>query len=149
VQLFGFNYPLRALVAGPYLGGNGEKEAMYPLRYPDSASQLLSGAHGYTLRFDHAPPVDAFWSLTVYNTQEKLLVANPIGRYEVGSDTQGLVTAADGSVTVSAQHIAPAQPANWRPTPEGPFYLVLRLYQPKAEVLDGRYSLPEVVRDVP
>ena len=146
---FGFNYPLRALVAGPYLGGNGEQEAMYPLRYTDSTGQLLSGEHSYTLRFDHAPPVDAFWSLTVYNAQDKLLVDNPIGRYKIGSDTRGLVTAADGSVTVSAQHLAPAEPANWLPTPAGPFYLVLRLYQPKADVLDGGYSLPDVVRDVP
>ncbi len=61
------------------------------------------------------------------------------------------MTAADGSVTVYAQHLAPARPAaaNWLPTPEGPFYLVLRLYQPKADVLDRRYSLPEVVAGVP
>jgi hypothetical protein len=146
---FGFNYPLRALVARPYHGGNGEKEAMYPLRYTDSKGQLLSGTHSYTLRFDHAPPVDAFWSLTVYNAQDMLLVANPIGRYKVGSDTPGLVTAADGSITVSAQHPAPAESANWLPTPERPFYLVLRLYQLKAEVLDGTYNLPDVVGDVP
>jgi len=146
---FGFNYPLRALVAGPYLGGNGEKEAMYPLRYTDSKDQVLSGEHTYTLKFDRSPPVDAFWSVTVYDAADKLLVANPLERYKVGSDTRGLATAADGSVTVLLRHSAPAGDAakNWLPTPAGPFYLVLRLYQPRSEVLNGTYQLPQVVRD--
>jgi hypothetical protein len=143
---FGFNYPLRALVAGPYLGGNGEQEAMYPLRYTDADGQLLTGDRSYIVRFDHQPPVNAFWSLTVYDARDKLLVENPINRYKIGSDTPGLVTAADGSVTIFARHLEPPQPkaANWLPTPDGPFYFVLRLYQPQAAVLDGTYSLPDV-----
>jgi len=146
---FGFDYPLRALVSGPYLGGQGEKEAMYPLRYTDSAGKVLSGENAYTIRFASAPPVDAFWSLTVYNAGDKLLVGNPIGRYKVGSDTQGLVTASDGSITIPLRHTAPAEDAakNWLPTPDGPFYLVLRLYQPQAVVLKGAYALPEVVQE--
>ena len=80
---------------------------------------------------------------------DKLLVDNPISRYKVGSDTQGLVTAADGSITIPLRHTAPDGDAakNWLPTPEGPFYLVLRLYQSRAEVLNGEYQLPEVVQD--
>ena len=84
---FGFDYPLRALVAGPYLGGQGEKEAMYPLRYTDSSGKVLTGENAYTIKFASPPPVDAFWSLTIYNAGDKLLVDNPIGRYKVGSDT--------------------------------------------------------------
>jgi hypothetical protein len=93
--------------------------------------------------------VDAFWSVTVYDAADKLLVANPLERYKVGSDTRGLATAADGSVTVLLRHSAPAGDAakNWLPTPAGPFYLVLRLYQPRSEVLNGTYQLPQVVRD--
>ena len=146
---FGFDYPLRALVSGPYLGGQGEKEAMYPLRYADSAGKVLTGENAYTIKFASPPPVDAFWSLTVYNAGDKLLVENPIGRYKVASDTQGLVTAADGSITIPLRHAAPDGNAakNWLPTPAGPFYLVLRLYQPRAEVLKGEYQLPEVVKD--
>jgi len=146
---FGFDYPLRALVSGPYLGGQGEKEAMYPLRYTDSAGKVLTGENAYTIKFASAPPVDAFWSLTVYNADDKLLVDNPIGRYKVGSDTQGLAAAADGSITIPLRHAAPDGDAakNWLPTPAGPFYLVLRLYQPRAEVLKGEYRLPEVVQD--
>ena len=146
---FGFDYPLRALVSGPYLGGQGEKEAMYPLRYTDSAGKVLTGENAYTIKFASPPPVDAFWSLTIYNAGDKLLVDNPIGRYKVGSDTQGLVTAADGSITIPLRNAAPDGDAakNWLPTPAGPFYLVLRLYQPRAEVLKGEYQLPEVVQD--
>ena len=147
LDTFGFNYPLRALVAGPYLGGNGEKEAMYPLRYTDAKGEILTGAHSYTLTFDTPPPVDAFWSLTVYDAQSKLLADNPIGRFKVGSDTPGLATGRDGSLTIRLQNKVPggAAAANWLPTPAAPFYLVLRLYQPRADVLDGGYKLPEVI----
>ena len=58
----------------------------------------------------------------------------------------GLITAPDGSVTILVQHAAPQQAANRLPTPQGPFYLVLRLYQPRAAVLDGTYLLPDVIR---
>ncbi len=144
---FGFDYPKRALVAGPYLGGNGEKEAMYPLRYTDSKGDVLMGEKSYTLTFASAPPVDAFWSVTVYDAQDKLLTANPISRFKVGTDTPGLVTAPGGSITIPLQHAAPEGPLakNWLPVPNGPFYLVLRLYQPKVAVLDGTYLLPDVI----
>ena len=94
-------------------------------------------------------PVDAFWSLTVYNAGDKLLVDNPIDRYKVDTHTPGIMTAPDGSITIALAHAAPEGEAakNWLPTPAGPFYLVLRLYQPRPEVLKGEYALPEVVHD--
>ncbi|MCW2271506.1 MULTISPECIES: DUF1254 domain-containing protein [Pseudomonas] len=143
---FGANYPLRALVSGPYLGGQGEKEAMYPLRSLDDKGQQLTGAKRYALRFKSAPPVDAFWSLTVYNAGDKMLVDNPIARYKLGSDTRGLKVNADGSFEVPVQVVRPDGPfaANWLPAPKGPFYMILRLYQPKDEVLEGHYELPQV-----
>ena len=146
---FGFDYPLRALVAWPYIGGQGEKEAMYPIRYFDSAGKVLTGANSYAIHFDRPPPVNTFWSVTVYDAKDKMLVKNPIGRYKVGSDTRGLVTAPDGSITIRLQHAAMdgKKTENWLPTPNGPFYLLLRLYQPKEEVLNGTYQLPQVVQD--
>lgn len=93
---FGFNYPLRAMVAGPYLGGNGEKEAMYPIRYTDADGNVLNGANRYVVKFDSEPPIGAFWSLTMYNASDKMLVENPINRFKVGTDTKGLVRAEDG-----------------------------------------------------
>lgn len=143
---FGTNYPLRALVTGPYLGGQGEKEAMYPLRSTDAEGQQLSGDKRYVLRFKSAPPVDAFWSLTVYNAVDKMLVENPIERYKLGSDTRDLKVRADGSFEVPLQASKPDGDfaTNWLPTPKGPFYMILRLYQPKGEVLEGNYELPQV-----
>ncbi|GAU85996.1 DUF1254 domain-containing protein [Bosea sp. BIWAKO-01] len=143
---FGFNYPLRAMVAGSYLGGNGEKEAMYPLRSTDADGNLLSGANRYVIKFDREPPVNAFWSLTMYDDADKMLVANPIARYKVGTDTQGLVRASDGSITIPVQAEKPeaAAAANWLPAPKGNFYVILRLYQPSDAILNGAYQLPQM-----
>ncbi|MFF0952905.1 DUF1254 domain-containing protein [Rhizobium leguminosarum] len=143
---FGDMYPLRALVAGPYLGGQGEKEAMYPLRSADSKGEQLVGSKNYVIRFAKAPPVNAFWSLTVYNASDKMLIENPIHRYKLGSDTKGFFTRADGSFEVPLQHEKPTGEfaGNWLPTPSGPYYMILRLYQPTDEVLSGNYALPQV-----
>lgn len=144
---FGFNYPLRAAVAGPYLGGQGEKEAVYPIRYTDAEGAPLTGANRYLIHFDPPPPNDAFWSLTMYDAGTKMLVDNPIDRYKVGSDTPGLVTGADGSVAIRISHEKPTEAdVNWLPAPAGPFYLLLRIYQPKPAVFDGSYQLPQVER---
>ncbi|MNE77835.1 hypothetical protein D3C80_1741880 [compost metagenome] len=119
---------------------------MYPLRSLDAKGQQLTGAKRYVLRFKSAPPVNAFWSLTVYNAGDKMLVDNPIARYKLGSDTRGLKVNADGSFEVPVQVVRPDGPfaANWLPAPKGPFYMILRLYQPKDEVLEGHYELPQV-----
>ncbi len=145
---FGFNYPMRAMVAGPYLGGNGEREAMYPVRYTDSEGNQLNGANRYLVKLSSAPPVDAFWSLTMYNADDKMLVANEIDRFKVGSDTQGLMVAADGSITIPIQTTKPEgeAAANWLPAPEGDFYVILRLYQPSPAILDDEWQLPQLVR---
>ncbi|WP_432723846.1 DUF1214 domain-containing protein [Jeongeupia wiesaeckerbachi] len=146
LDAFGTDYPLRALVSGPYLGGQGEKEAMYPLRSADANGQQLVGSKNYVIRFKKAPPVNAFWSLTVYNAADKMLVDNPIRRYKLGTDTQGLKLNADGSFDVPLSATQPTGPfaANWLPTPKGPYYMILRLYQPKEEALSGAYALPQV-----
>lgn len=143
---FGFNYPLRAMVAGAYLGGNGEREAMYPLRSTDSDGNALNGANRYVVKFDHEPPVGAFWSLTMYDDSDKMLVPNSIHRYKVGTDTKGLKRAADGSITIPIQADTPQgnDAVNWLPAPKGNFYMLLRLYQPSEAILNGTYQLPQV-----
>jgi hypothetical protein len=146
LDCFGTNYPLRALVAGPYLGAQGEREAMYPLRSTDSKGEQLDGSKRYIIRFASPPPVDAFWSLTVYNESDKMLIENPIRRYKFGSDTPGFAPRPDGSFDVLLQNDRPADDkADWLPTPNQPFYVILRLYQPREETLTGAYALPDVV----
>jgi hypothetical protein len=145
---FGYNYPLRALVAGPYLGGQGEHEAVYPIRYTDAGGETLSGKGSYVMRFSSPPPNDAFWSLTMYDATTKMLVQNPLQRYKVGNDTPGLKVDADGhfEIPISASKPDGAFAANWLPAPQGEFYLILRIYQPRDAVMSGQWNFPQVVK---
>ncbi|MGE7435674.1 DUF1254 domain-containing protein [Kitasatospora sp. NPDC001175] len=138
-------YLIRAAAAHTGLWGNHAYEATYATTHDDAAGKPLTGAHSYTLRLDDPPPVDAFWSLTVYELPDRRLTENPIGRYSIGDRTQGLAYGEDGSLTLVLQHERPAEPAetaNWLPTPAGEFRPILRMYQPRAAVLDGSYRLP-------
>jgi hypothetical protein len=104
----------------------------------------LSGSNSYVLRFPTGalPPVDAFWSLTLYGLDFRL-IENPIKRYAIGDRTAGLVHNDDGSLDIYIQHETPQQGnSNWLPAPAGGFKLILRTYQPKKAVLDGSYHLP-------
>ncbi|MFJ9520944.1 DUF1254 domain-containing protein [Kitasatospora sp. NPDC101801] len=137
----------RAVAARAGLWGNHAYEAAYAAVFQDADGRALTGARSYTLRFDSPPPVDAFWSLTMYDATDYYLVANPIDRYSIGDRTPGLVYAPDGSLTLVLQHRRPDDPAeaaNWLPTPEGEFRPMIRLYQPGAAVLDGTYRLPPI-----
>jgi hypothetical protein len=143
------NYAFR--MAGAVLGiyGNSKQEAMYPVYLTDGDGQKLDGANRYTLRFgpDELPPVNAFWSLTMYEMPASLLTANPINRYLINSPMlPQLRRDADGGVTILIQHESPgkAREANWLPAPAGPFIMALRLYWPKPEALEGQWKAPPV-----
>jgi len=145
---FGRDYARRALVARIGLGANLPAEALYPVADRDARGRELDGRHRYVLRFAPGalPPVRAFWSLTVYDA-DLALVANPLGRYALGDRTPGLQPAADGSLTIRVSHAPPADgDANWLPAPAGPFRLYLRLYEPLAAALDGRWRPPAIRR---
>jgi len=140
-------YLTRAVAARVGLWGNHAYEAAYASTFHDAEGKPLTGARSYTLRFDSPPPVDAFWSITMYDLPDFYLVGNPIDRYSVGDRTPGLVYGDDGSLTLLLQHERPADPAgaaNWLPTPQGEFRPIIRLYQPRPEVLDGTYRLPPI-----
>ena len=128
---------LRAAAAKAGIYGNDAVEAMYPQARADSEGQTLDGSkHQYTLTFakDQLPPVNAFWSITMYDGKNQLLVANPINRYLINSPMlPGMKKNADGSLTLYIQKDSPgkANEANWLPAPDGPIYLVMRLYWPK------------------
>ena len=144
---YGENYLLRAAVARYGLGANGKDDAVYASCSTDAAGNALDGSTDYTIRFPagQLPPVSGFWSITVYD-QDGFLVANPINRYAVGSET-GLVADADGSLTIQLRNTAPppqSPQANWLPVPAGPFSLTLRMYWPQGPVLNGYYVIPAV-----
>jgi len=145
------NYLYR--MAGAVLGiwGNSAAEAIYPTYMVDADGQKLDGSHRYTLRFapGQLPPVNSFWSLTMYELPESLLVANPLDRYLVNSPMlPDLVRDADGSITLYLQHDSPgkAREPNWLPAPDGPFSAVMRLYWPKPQALDGTWTMPPLER---
>jgi hypothetical protein len=140
----------RALVATKYIGALTSVEAMYPMAHVDSLGRPLSGAHRYTIRFEPGaePPVDAFWSLTMYDSRDCMLVPNAIDRHRIGDRSRGLVREADGALVLRLQHASPgdALEPNWLPAPEGRFYLCLRAYQPRAALRDGDWMPPDIVR---
>ena len=142
---FGEDHLLRAAVALSQIFINPAVEAVYPVCEVDATGAALDGrcgSYAWTLAADDQPPVEAFWSLTIYH-RAGFLVANDLGRYAVGDRTPGLERGPDGSLTVRISTAAPPEgPANWLPAPGGPFRLVLRLYCPR--VLD--WPPPPVVR---
>ncbi len=141
-------YRMAAAVLGIY--GNSEAEAMYPVLRTDAEGKPLTGANRYTIRFadGELPPVHAFWSATMYELPQSLLVANPIDRYLINSPmVPDLKKDADGSITLYIQNESPGKEleSNWLPAPKGPFAVYMRLYWPKEAAMDGRWSPPEAV----
>jgi len=146
---WGDDHLTRARVARNLIGALGIEEAMYPTAEIDADGHALDGTHAYELRFapGAGPKVDAFWSLTLYRRSDCLFVANPIGRYSIGDRTPGLRHDADGSLAIRMQAHDPGEGVNWLPAPAGErFYVILRLYQPRAEHLDERFIYPAVQR---
>jgi hypothetical protein len=138
-------YRMAAAVIGIY--GNSKQEAMYPLYLVDAAGQKLDGANRYTLRLapGQLPPVNAFWSLTMYELPASLLSANPLNRYLLNSPMlPQFKKDADSGLTLLIQNESPGagNEANWLPAPKGPFFMVMRLYWPKAEALEGKWKQP-------
>ena len=130
---------LRAAAAKSGIYGNDAVEAMYPMTRDDAAGQPLDASkHKYTLTFpaDQFPPVNSFWSVTMYDGKTQLLIENPITRYLVNSPMlPGMKKNADGSLTIYIQKDSPGpdKESNWLPAPNGTIYLVMRLYWPKPE----------------
>ncbi len=139
---------VRAIAAYGGLWGNHGYEAAYLWTFTDEEGQLLIGEHAYTVHFDEVPPVDAFWSMTMYDDEKFYLVENPIDRYSIGDRTAGLRYNDDGSLDLFIQASDPGgeRSANWLPCPAGGFRPLIRMYQPGASVLDDTYVLPPFVR---
>jgi len=129
----------RAAVAKAGIYANDAIEATYPITRVDTDGSPLDGArHAYSLTFPAGglPPVNAFWSVTMYDGKTQLLIKNPIDRYLINSPMlPNLKTNADGSLTITIQNKSPGadRESNWLPAPAGPIYLVMRLYWPKTE----------------
>jgi hypothetical protein len=144
-QMLNGNYLYRMAAAVIGIYGNTAAEAFYPVFFNDSSGAPLNGANNYTYRFPpgQLPPVNAFWSLTMYEMPQSLLVANPINRYLINSSMlDTLIKDPDGGITLYLQNQSPGpdKQANWLPAPAGPFSLIERLYWPKDQALNGQWK---------
>ncbi len=126
---------------------NPKEVSTYDVTFFDGNGQVLDGTNSYTLHLDPPPPVNAFWSLSMYSGETRLFVQSPINRYSIGNRTEGLIYGEDGSLSITMQHEEPTDPiqrSNWLPAPKGPFYLVLRHYSPQAPIINGDW-LPNAI----
>ena len=154
---FNGNWLLRAVGARAGIYGLDAVEATYPMTRVDAAGKPLdSSKHAYTLTFapGKLPPVNAFWSITMYDGKSQFLVKNPIDRYLINSPMlAGMKKNKDGSLTVYIQKESPGKEKepNWLPAPNGPMFVVMRLYWPKTEppsimpLGKGTWSPPKIL----
>lgn len=141
---YGVAYLWRATIALGGLGANLAEDAVYPVAFVDGEGKELSGANRYVLHFDkgQTPPANAFWSITMYD-KDGFQVPNAINRFAVGSYDK-LTFNPDGSLDIYVQADSPGKDkeANWLPAPKAAFQPTMRIYSPRAEVLDGTWAPP-------
>jgi hypothetical protein len=144
--VYGNYYLKRATLAMVGLGSNPPEDAIYPLAFVDGDGTPLDGDSDYVLHFDQdeLPPVNAFWSVTLYD-RDGFQTANPLNRFALG-DRDALRYNTDGSLDliIQPENPGPEHEANWLPAPRGPMALFLRLYDPKPDVLDGHWEPPAI-----
>lgn len=144
---YGTDYMQRAFVANTLFGANIPQDAVYAYLFDDPNGNPLDGSRSYQVHFKpgQMPPVNAFWSITMYNAYG-FLVENPIHRYAVSPHLEPLQYNADGSLDIWIQRTSPEETkkSNWLPSPTGPFNLMLRMYWPQQPVLQGQWFPPGI-----
>lgn len=140
-------YGTRAAIARSNIYVNRPEETRYFYMDVDSEGQLLNGADHYTVTFKTLPPVNGFWSLTVYNEQH-LFERNALNRYSLGTKSKSLKRNTDGTPTLYVQAESPGldKESNWIPTPKGKLSLYQPNYWPKQEIIQGKWTPPGVVK---
>ena len=145
---WGTDYGKRAVVAWRGLGVNAPEDAIFMTARFDAGGQRLDGTQRYVLHFDRgsAPPTEAFWSMSLYDDQQHF-VANALNRHHLGND-DALRTNPDGSLDIYIQNADPGgdKQGNWLPAPKAPFNVILRVYWPKEDVVNGRWVPPGIKR---
>ena len=144
-----FDFLYRSSVALRAQPGQDSEENFFNFAYEDDQGDALNGSHRYTVTFPAGkePPVDAFWSITMYDYPDGFMIENPINRYSIGTYDE-MKRDGNGSLTVYIQHRTPGEnsESNWLPAPDGPFYICLRLYNAKPEALNFDWVPPAVNR---
>jgi hypothetical protein len=146
---WGTDYLSRTATAKSNMYDNAPEETRYIYTDFDSDGRRLNGANRYTVTFaeGQVPPVNGFWSLTLYN-KEHLFEPNALNRFSLGTKSKSLKYNGDGSLTLYFEHASPGadKETNWVPAPKDDFSLYIRAYWPKQEILDGKWTPPSVTR---
>jgi hypothetical protein len=144
---WGYDYLSRAAAAKSKMYDNAPQETRYIYTDFDSTNQRLNGRHAYSVTFvaGQTPPVDGFWSLTLYN-KAHLFEPNPLNRHSLGTKSKSMKQNADGSLTIYVQNSSPGadKEANWLPAPVDDFSLYIRAYWPKAELTESKWIPPHI-----
>ena len=144
--VYGFNYLRRSVINMAGLGANVREENASYTTFVDGKGAALDGASSrYMLRLQTPPPVNSFWSVTLYDAKTFALHPNPLRRYLVSDRTKGLKVQKDGSIEIRIQNAS--ADGNWLPAPAGPFFVVIRAYGPKPDMLNGRWLPPPILRE--
>jgi len=145
--IYGNDYLTRAAITKLGFGANIPQEAIYPTTFTDNQGKPYNGTYKYAIHFEpgQTPPVYGFWSITMYN-EEKYFYDNPLNRYSIGEYTDGLKTNPDGSLDIYIQNQSPGtdKESNWLPSPADGFFMILRMYLPAEQVLNGTWIPPPV-----
>jgi hypothetical protein len=125
-----------------------QEEVIYPVLMIDDQGRPLSGSNTYTITFDgdQFPPAGQFWSITIDDGVTQLLVSNPIDRYLLNPPMEpDWIKNGDGGYTFYIRHRSPGDDLepNWLPAPEGPFYMIMRLYEPSLAAQKGEWQAPK------
>lgn len=141
---FGSDWLLRAAVAKDQIYVTLPEEAIYPIARNAADGTSLDGRRAYRLHMDASPPVRAFWSITLYD-DKGAMAANPINRYSIGDRSRALKRD-DGTLRdIVISHVKPKEAdVVWLPAPDGPFYLMMRLYGPGSEIQTGKWQPPAI-----
>jgi hypothetical protein len=144
---WGTDYLSRAATAKSNMFDNAPEETRYIYTDYDSKGDRLNGGSSYTVTFSKGglPPVNGFWSLTLYN-KAHLFETNPLNRYSLGTKSKSLKYNSGGSLTLYFQNASPGsdKESNWVPAPKDEFSLYIRCYWPKAEILEELWTPPPV-----
>ncbi|MBC7997078.1 MAG: DUF1254 domain-containing protein [Leptolyngbya sp.] len=144
--VYGNYYLKRAVVTLVGLGANQPEDAVYPMNLTDADGQKMDGNNNYVLHFEKSelPPVNAFWSLTMYD-KDGYPAANSINRFAVSS-WMPFNYNSDGSLDLYIQNTNPGadKEVNWLPAPKCELGMTMRLYAPKASVLECIWNPPAI-----
>jgi hypothetical protein len=124
-------------------GGPGPEHSAYEVLFLDSEGNEMHGSNGTYAVTTEAPPVDAFWSVTVYDSgRGGFLHPNEADRYHFNDATA--LRNADGTATFTFKRVCGAADSNCLEVPAGRFDVVARYYLPRNEIISGAWTFPRI-----